>query len=60
MHLETLDETLSSWPLFHKTSKTSLHRVTGIRKDVFMFYETEPWGQDPVNETLNWAETFLE
>ena len=32
-----------TWPLFHKTSKTSLHRLTGLHKDVFMFYETEPW-----------------
>ena len=29
--------------LFHKTLKTSLHRLAGLRKDVFMFYETEPW-----------------
>ncbi len=31
-----------SWALFHKTLKTSLHRLTGLYKDVFMFYETEP------------------
>ncbi len=31
---------LETWPRFHKTSKTSLHRLTGLRKDVFMFYET--------------------
>ncbi len=30
-----------SWPLFHKTSKTSLHRLAGLCKDVFVFYETE-------------------
>ena len=30
------------WALFHKTLKTSLHRLTRLR-DVFMFYETEPW-----------------
>ncbi len=28
------------WPRFHKTLKTSLHRLTGLRKDVFVFYET--------------------
>ncbi len=28
--------------LFHKTLKTSLRRLTGLCKDVFMFYETEP------------------
>ncbi len=30
-------------PLFHKTLKTSLHRLAGLCKDVIMFYETEPW-----------------
>ncbi len=28
--------------MFHKTLKTSLHRLTGRCKDVFRFYETEP------------------
>ena len=30
-------------PLFHKTLKMSLHRLAGLCKDVFMFYETESW-----------------
>ncbi len=38
-----VQERYSTWALFHKTSKTSLHRLTGLLKDVFMFYETEPW-----------------
>ena len=31
------------WPLFHKTSKTSLHRPAGLCKDICMCYETESW-----------------
>ena len=32
-----------TWPLVHKTPKTSLPLLAGLSKDVFMFYETEPW-----------------
>ncbi len=28
-------------PRFHKILKTSFHRLTGLHKDVVMFYETE-------------------
>ncbi len=36
------------WALFHKTLKTSdsLHMLAGLCKDVFMFYETEPWSTE--------------
>ncbi len=34
---------LKAWHLFHKTFKTSLDRIAGLCKYVFMFYETKPW-----------------
>ena len=43
--------------LFHKTSKKSLHRLTGLRKDVFMFYETEPWSARPVPGWPPWLQS---
>ncbi len=33
---------LHSRPRFHKSLKTSFHRRTGLRKDVFMVYERVP------------------
>ncbi len=42
-HFQCLRWVLDFWALFHKTLKTSLHGLTGLHKDVFMFYETEPW-----------------
>ncbi len=41
-----------TWALFHKTLKTSLHRLTGLCKDIFMFYETEPWWMVNMLQTL--------
>ncbi len=49
LHSHTYRLLLPQWqyllacPLFHNTLKTSLHRLAGLCKDVFMFYETEPW-----------------
>ena len=41
-HLKNVNKTMITRALFHKTLKTSLHRLTGLCKDVFMFDETEP------------------